>query len=207
MWILLSNIDLRCFVARQFLSQIYARLKMQMCECNFFLQILGMFTGVPWYFLAPPIHSPPCHPHSIKIHHRLSWIQICLLLIILPYFIPEVSPFYWVFIVYVQICSLSDPLDLTDKILFCIYKHHSQKFSIYYYSAIVNNNLRSCIYNTISIMEGYIIVRTAWLNALLILHLISLKVPPEPSHPLHCLLQSTIYTYFPFLENILEEIC
>ena len=39
MWILLSNIDLRCFVARQFLSQIYALLSvkfsgLKMCECK-----------------------------------------------------------------------------------------------------------------------------------------------------------------------------
>ena len=39
MWILLSNIDLRCFVARQFLSQIYALLcvkflGLKMCECK-----------------------------------------------------------------------------------------------------------------------------------------------------------------------------
>ena len=39
MWILLSNIDLCCFVARQFLSQIYALLSekfpgLKMCECK-----------------------------------------------------------------------------------------------------------------------------------------------------------------------------
>ena len=39
MRILLSNIDLRCFVARQFLSQIYALLRvkftgLKMCECK-----------------------------------------------------------------------------------------------------------------------------------------------------------------------------
>ena len=39
MLILLSNIDLRCFVARQFLSQIYALLSvkfsdLKMCKCK-----------------------------------------------------------------------------------------------------------------------------------------------------------------------------
>ena len=39
MSILVSNIDLRCFVARQFLSQIYALLSVKfsglnMCECK-----------------------------------------------------------------------------------------------------------------------------------------------------------------------------
>ena len=39
MWILLPNIDLRCFVARQFLSRIYALLSvkfsgLKMCECK-----------------------------------------------------------------------------------------------------------------------------------------------------------------------------
>ena len=39
MWILLPNINLRCFVARQFLSQIYALLSvkfsgLKMCECK-----------------------------------------------------------------------------------------------------------------------------------------------------------------------------
>ena len=76
MWILLSNIDLRCFVARQFLSQIYALLSekfpgLKMCECK---KMTNMRYGAE-FRPSCNFHKKVDYEHVLADIKRFEWIK------------------------------------------------------------------------------------------------------------------------------------